>query len=51
MDIEDSERGAGAKLCGVTGVLRSYETAPPYHPTAGLCLGPYGGPRGGGGFL
>ena len=30
-----------------TGAPRSYETAPPYDPTIGLYLGPYGGPRGG----
>ena len=24
---------------------------PPEDPTVGLCLGPYGGPKGGGGFL
>jgi hypothetical protein len=29
-----------------TGVPRSYETATPQDPTVGLCLGPYGGPRG-----
>ena len=26
----------------VTGVPRSLKTAPPQHPTVGLCLGPYG---------
>ena len=30
------------------GVPRSLETTPPSDPTAGLCLGPYGGPGGGG---
>jgi len=34
-----------------TGVPRSKETAPPQDPTVGLCLGTYGGPRGGGAFL
>ena len=29
------------------GVPRLHENAPPYDPTGGLCLGPYGGPRGG----
>ena len=33
---------------GDTGVPCSYETAPPYDPTVGICLGPYGGLRGGG---
>ena len=33
------------------GVPRSKENAPPQNPTVGLCPGPYGGPRGGGGFL
>jgi hypothetical protein len=28
------------------GLPRSKETAPPWDPTVGLCLGPYGGPRG-----
>ena len=28
----------------------SRETAPPSDPTVGLCLGPYDGPRGTGGF-
>ena len=31
-----------------TGVHRPSETAPPLDPTVGLCLWPYGGPRGGG---
>ena len=30
-----------------TGVPRSLKTALPQGPTGGLCLGPYGGPRGG----
>ena len=30
----------------LTGVPRSQENAPPQVPTAGLCVGPYGGPRG-----
>ena len=30
-----------------TGVPHSYETAHSQDPTVGLCLGPYGGPRGG----
>jgi len=29
---------------GATGVPRSKETATPWDPTVGLCLGPYGGP-------
>ena len=29
----------------------SSETAPPYDPTVGICLGSYGGPREVGGFL
>jgi len=33
-----------------TGAPRSYETATPYDPTVGLCLGPYGGLWGGGCF-
>jgi len=33
-----------------TGGARSQETAPPCAPTVGLCLWPYGGPRGGGLF-
>ena len=33
---------------GGRGVPRSKETAPPQDPPVGLCLGPYGGPRGGG---
>ena len=33
------------------GVPRSHKSAPPEDPTVGLCLGHYGGPRGGGGFL
>ena len=33
-----------------TGVLRSWETAFPQDPTAGLCPGLYGGPWGGGGI-
>ena len=37
---------ANLRIVG-TGVSRSYETAPPKDPTAGLCLGPNGGPRGG----
>ncbi|KAJ1478951.1 hypothetical protein T484DRAFT_2910247 [Baffinella frigidus] len=31
----------------VTGGPRSVESASPWDPTVGLCLGPYGGPRGG----
>ena len=34
-----------------TGLPRSNETVPPWDPTVGLCLGPYGGPGGGGLFL
>ena len=34
-----------------TRLPRSQETAPPPDPTAGLCLGPWGGPRGGRRFL
>ena len=34
-----------------TGVPRSSEIAPPQHSTVGLCRGPCGCPRGGGGFL
>jgi len=30
----------------LTGVLRSYETPPPYDPTVALCLGTFGDPRG-----
>ena len=33
------------KLNSSTGVPRAQETAPPYDPTIGLCLGPYGGSR------
>ena len=33
-----------------TGVPRSLEIASFQDPTVGLCLWPYGGPRGGGGF-
>ena len=33
-----------------TGVPRSWETPSPQDPTIGLCLGPYGGPKGGGCF-
>ena len=36
---------------GLTGVPRLQENATPEDPTVGLCLGAYGGPRGGGGFL
>ena len=31
----------------VTGVPRTSETAPSWDPSEGLCLGPYGDPRGG----
>jgi hypothetical protein len=34
-----------------TGVPCSQEIAPPWDPAVALCLGPYGGPRGGGRFL
>ena len=34
-----------------TGVPHLYENAPPYDPTAGLCLGAYGDPRGVGVFF
>ena len=34
-----------------TGVPRSEDEPPPTDPTVGLCLGPYGGPQGGGGVL
>jgi len=34
-----------------TGVPRSQENARPWDPTGVLCLGSYGGPRGGGRFL
>ena len=37
--------------CYGTGAPRPQETASPQDPTAGLCLGPYGGSEGGGGFL
>ena len=30
----------------LTGVPHSEEIAPPSGPTVGVCLGPYGGPRG-----
>ena len=33
------------------GVPGSYENAPPWTLTVWLCLGPFGGPRGGGLFL
>ena len=33
------------------GVPRSLKTTPPQDPTVGSCLGPYGGPRGEGGFV
>ena len=39
------------KGVGVTGVPRPEETAPPQDPAVGVCLGPYGGPRGGSRFL
>ena len=39
--------GIKSSAC-VTGVPRSEETAPHSDPTVGMCLGPYGGPRGGG---
>ena len=48
------------QILNPTGVPCSEETAPPYDPTVGLCIGPYGvprsivpygGPRGGGCFL
>ena len=35
----------------ITGVPHLQETEPPWDPTLALCLGPYGGPRGGGVFL
>ena len=31
----------------IQGYLAHNPPPPSYHPTAGLCLGPYGGPRGG----
>jgi len=34
-----------------TGVPRSKETTPPSDPTVGSCIGPHGGPRGGGQFF
>ena len=37
----------GGRGSRVTGVPRSAEAAPPWDPTVGLCLGPYGGPGGG----
>jgi serine/threonine protein kinase len=47
--LASPEEGAQVKLidfgfCKVTRV-------PPWDPTVGVCLGPYGGPRGGGCFL
>jgi hypothetical protein len=36
---------------GDTGAPRPEETATPWDPTVGPCLGSYGGPRGGSGFL
>jgi len=36
---------------GITGVPRLQETASPWDPTVGPCLGPYGGPGGVGVFL
>ena len=44
------------KICQIgstnnTGVPRSLETDVPQDPTVGRCLGPYGGPRGGGIFF
>ena len=45
-----SASGYDACCCG-TGVPRSQENASPQDPTVGLCLGPYGGPRGGGVFF
>ena len=35
----------GTTVPFVTGVPRSYENAPPWDPTVGLCLGTYGDPR------
>ena len=40
---------AGGKQ--LQGYLAHKRPPPPYDPTSGLCLGPYGGPRGGGCFL
>ena len=36
---------------GFTGAPHASEIANPWDPTEGLCLGPCGAPRGGGGFL
>ena len=41
-----SGEGLQAEGPGFTGVPRAQQTASPQDPTAGLCLGPYGGPRG-----
>ena len=38
-------------LAALTGVPCSQETVPPYDPTVVLCLGPYGVPKEGLGFL
>jgi hypothetical protein len=35
----------------VQGYLAHKKRPPPEDPTVGLCLAPYGGPRGGGCFL
>ena len=37
--------------CHFTGVPRSKDNAPPWDPTVGLCIGAYGGTRGGDVFL
>ena len=42
---------ASAAAAPSTGVIRSEGTASSQDPTVGLCLGPYGGPRGGSSFL
>ena len=39
-----------AGLTPDTGVPLACENAPSYDPTVGLCIGPYGGHRGGGAF-
>jgi hypothetical protein len=41
---------APSMVADATGVPRSQETAPPWDPQVGLCLGPYGGPRKRGAF-
>ena len=42
---------APSMVADATGVPRSQETAPPWDPQVGLCLGPYGGPLGSGGHF